>query len=382
MALNKHECINCGKTFSDYFKDTKFCSRNCYNNHRKERSALKVMECPVCGVPFRQKRTYSEFCSVECRVESTRNRVMCECDTCGVIFYRKISEVTKHTKHFCSPECRKTGLGWSEDDTQILIENYGFKPMNEILAMFSGKWNAEAIRRRAGYLGLCESRKWSELEEHLLVEYYSVVSIQELQEMIGTRTRSAILGKARQLGLFSHYYVSRNYTPDDDAFIIGNYLSMSNEEIAVELGRTESGISQRLYKLGLHRPTEICGYKHLRNYIRSRIVPWRDEYLLSKNYTCELTGSYRNVVLHHIRGFNLILQEALDLSGIEFYDDISKYSQDQLDTLFEEYVRLQDRYNQFICISEDVHKSFHGIYGYGNNTEEQWSDFVKQYYTC
>jgi archaellum biogenesis protein FlaJ (TadC family) len=31
------------------------------------------------------------------------------------------------------------------------------------------------------------------------------------------------------------------------------------------------------------------------------------------------------------------------------------------------------------CLKEDIHKLFHKYYGYGNNTMEQWNEFVKKY---
>lgn len=33
-----------------------------------------------------------------------------------------------------------------------------------------------------------------------------------------------------------------------------------------------------------------------------------------------------------------------------------------------------------ICITEHIHIKFHHLYGYGNNTKEQWNDFLEKYY--
>lgn len=94
----------------------------------------------------------------------------------------------------------------------------------------------------------------------------------------------------------------------------------------------------------------------------------------------QLQAKKSNIVVHHIRSLNLILSEAIENIQFPIYEDMSKYSTKQLDNLFNEYMNLQDYYNQYICINEDVHKHFHRIYGCGNNTKEQWDNFIKNNY--
>ena len=52
----------------------------------------------------------------------------------------------------------------------------------------------------------------------------------------------------------------------------------------------------------------------------------------------------------------------------------------ELDKIFNTFYSLQESYKNYICLTESVHKQFHAIYGYGNNTEEQWNEFVNKYY--
>ena len=56
------------------------------------------------------------------------------------------------------------------------------------------------------------------------------------------------------------------------------------------------------------------------------------------------------------------------------------YTDEQLSFLVDEFLKLQDKYDACICITEDSHKQFHSIYGYGSNTREQWDEFVELYY--
>lgn len=68
------------------------------------------------------------------------------------------------------------------------------------------------------------------------------------------------------------------------------------------------------------------------------------------NYTCQLTGdrnSHHNV--HHLNGFDKFVEQRLD------------------------------KHNA-ITLSEDIHKEFHQLYGYGDNTKEQFYEFVDMLY--
>ena len=60
---------------------------------------------------------------------------------------------------------------------------------------------------------------------------------------------------------------------------------------------------------------------------------------------CEITGSNKNLVIHHLESYNIHPELGADP-------------------------------NNMVRITEDIHKEFHSIYGYGNNTREQWNEFI------
>lgn len=345
--------------------------------HRIKTKRSKMVKCPVCGKYFMQTRTTSTFCSVDCRIESTRISIECQCDNCGKIFKRKRSEYINNKKHYCSESCKRSAMWWSNEDDNVLREYYGVIPTRDIIPMLSTDRDVYSIRRRAQHIDLSSSRKWTNEEVDVLVHNYDKIPMGELQLLLPNRSRFSIIGQARCQGLFSYFYYNHNYSDDENEYLRLNYIIEDNETLAEKLGRSKSGIAQHLRCLGLFRPTEISGYKTLSNYIRSRLTPWRDQYRKSNNYTCAITGERSNVVVHHIRGFNLLLAEAIENAGVELHDDISEYSQTELDNIFAEYMFLQDSYGQVICIAEHLHKEFHSIYGYGGNTESQWVDFIK-----
>ena len=381
MGKYIHICKMCGKEFSDNYNNTHFCSRCCYDTFRKQNSKLKNVVCPICGKIFHQKTKNQIFCSVECRAKSTEKRVECTCDYCGKRFERKISEVEKNKHHYCSKECKENAMFWNFDDTEILKENFSKMSYKEMINIFSEPKTIDEIKRRAVYLGLTSSREWSDEEIKILIDNYSTKPMEEVQKLLPNRTKSSILGQAKIQNIKSFFYLNNIYSEEENKYIVENYLEKSNEEIGEYLGRSPNGIAQHLYSLGLYRPIEIKGYDNLSTYIRKRLTPWKNKVKKDNNCTCCLTGEKNNIVVHHIRGFNLIFNEVVNILDFPIYTDMSEYTQKQLDDFFNMFLSVQAYYNDYVCITENIHKQFHGIYGYGNNTKEQWEEFVNKYYT-
>lgn len=71
------------------------------------------------------------------------------------------------------------------------------------------------------------------------------------------------------------------------------------------------------------------------------------EVLKRDNYTCQVTGKRgKDLVVHHLYSYN-------------------------------KYPCLRIVMENGITISKEVHKEFHSIYGYGDNTLEQWNEFIE-----
>lgn len=380
MSKYVHKCQMCGEEFVNDYKDAKFCSRQCYENFRQENRKLKNRQCPICGKDFQPSYFGQIFCGVKCRVISTENKVECTCGYCGKIFQRIKSEVDKNKHHYCSEDCKKKAMWWSEEDTEILRENYGKISYNQMVNLFSNPKSVDEIRRRAIYIGLTSSRNWSEDEKKILIDNYPNKPFNEILTLLPNRTESSIRGQAKTLNLKSFYYLSRKYTQEEEDYLRSNYLLKTNRELAEYLNRNENGIAQHLLILKLYRPHERRGYNDLAEYIRGRLLPWTKQIKRDNNFTCALTGKKSNIIIHHIRGFNLILNEAIAEINFPIYENVSDYSGDQLNQIFDTFYHLQETYKNYICLNESVHKQFHSIYGYGNNTKEQWEEFVNTYY--
>lgn len=375
-------CECCGKQFSSFKSSSnsrKYCSRDCYNKQRSKMIKYDTKQCPVCNTIF---KTYSHdqiYCSSECCGKSQRKRFECLCSYCGKPFEKKLCE--KSENNYCSILCRKLDQQWNSEDVIILEKNYGKIPTKEITPLLSKPYSETAIKSEAGRRDLCKSRLWSQEEINILVNMYPNNNMSEVLNALPNRTLPSIMGKVRHLGLTSYYYNQRIYSEEDEEFLRNNYLTMDNDELGKCLSRNPNAIQQRLLILDLHRPLDLKAtcYKNIAMYIRAQNATWRNHIFQKNNYTCYLSNKERDVVIHHCRGFNLLLQESMDILNFEIKDDFDTYEVSELDKLYDCFSELQDGYGEYVCINKDIHKLFHDNYGYGNNTMQQWIDFEGKY---
>ena len=122
------------------------------------------------------------------------------------------------------------------------------------------------------------------------------------------------------------------------------------------------------------------GITPISTYLRVLNEQWFKDCKQQTNYTCELTGKVGgNLHTHHLKAFNTIVLEAHELYNIEIHEIIGEYTQEELHKL-EEYVASWHKDNSnAVVLCEVVHDLFHNLYGYGNNTKEQFEEFKQRY---
>jgi hypothetical protein len=372
-------CIVCGKEFliTKAFSKQKYCSKECDSIRQRK---YEDIECPICKKIFHPKSETTIFCSNECKFEYYKDRVKCTCAYCGKELERKKSEYDKNKLHYCDQICHYLDIAWSEHDNRILRKNYGKISNKDILPLLDKEYTEKALRSEAGRLGLYNDKcHWTKSETQILLDHYSTTPMKKMMELLPNRTRASIFGKAKKYNILSYHYINTRYSNEEDIFLISNYLKMDNKQLAICLNRTESGISQHLWVLGLIRPKEKQNYETLSKYVRAKLTVWKNKVKEAYNWTCCLTGKRSNIILHHCRGFNLLLSETIDDLNFTIKDNLDDYTQQELDEFVEYFLYLQEYYGEYCCITEQIHKLFHGIYGYGNNTIEQWNEFVEDY---
>lgn len=121
------------------------------------------------------------------------------------------------------------------------------------------------------------------------------------------------------------------------------------------------------------------GKAEIKSWLFTQIATWKQQVLVINDYTCNVTkqrGGKLNV--HHLKGFNTIVDEAHTINNIEIKQLLTDYTKKELDILLK-YVKSQHTLEEGVVLCEEVHRLFHKIYGYGDNTLEQYEEFKQRY---
>lgn len=328
-------CEYCGKEYkiTKAFEHTqRFCSKNCYYSHINNHKKRYLFKCLICGKEFTTRYSTQKYCSKACSGIAQRKRSACVCDYCGQTFERINSEVAHNKRHYCSKECMTSDMFWNPKDLEVLRNNYGKIENKEIQLLLSKYWTINAIKRKAQQIGVGKDRRWSREEEVILIQNYHTKSMSEIRNLLCGRSLSSILGKARVLNLKSKQYIESHYSDKDVQYLTENYLFLSDEELSqnLEFYHSPKSIHLKLYNMGFTRQQEIQknGYRDLNRFIRQRLSVWKQQVKELHNYTCCVTGSHSDIVVHHCRGFNLLMEETIDALNFQIKDSFSEYTDD------------------------------------------------------
>lgn len=263
---------------------------------------------------------------------------------------------------------------WNEKDIEILKENYSFGNVKNISELLDNKFTYRAIISKANKLNLKSRTYWSDDEIETLQTYYPIKPPIEMLELLPNRNIKTIIMKACELNIKN--IVSKNlwFSEDSIEFIKNNWKLMTDEDMGNVLNRTRHAICDKRCQLGLLRVSEESSYENLSEFVRRNNLDWKKESIKHSNYKCVITGE-RFDEIHHIHGVNLILNEVLLHLNIEIKSKIDDYSDLELASILYYFRLFQSRYPLGVCLKGDIHSEFHGLYGFGNNTLEQWNEF-------
>jgi len=116
----------------------------------------------------------------------------------------------------------------------------------------------------------------------------------------------------------------------------------------------------------------------LPEFLRGKIDSWKKDSLIFYNNRCILTGETQNIEVHHIYNFHKILIDVLNILGYSLYDNISKYTYEELERMRIKCIELHYKYGLGAPITRRIHRLFHFFYG-NDNMPEQFEEFKQKW---
>lgn len=116
--------------------------------------------------------------------------------------------------------------------------------------------------------------------------------------------------------------------------------------------------------------------------VRDRLDPWKRQIRRKYNNTCPITGETGDdIVVHHLFSLNQIfMQTTQQLSlNCSMSDVINLDANPEYINVITDIINKHDL-TMGIVISTEIHKQFHYEYGYGNNTPQQFDEFLQNHF--
>lgn len=120
------------------------------------------------------------------------------------------------------------------------------------------------------------------------------------------------------------------------------------------------------------------GVSFLYDYLKSYLSEWKKESMRVSGYKCIITKKSGNFIIHHLKSYNLIINEIEDELKINTSKTILDFNEKEVENIKE--ICLNKHFELLgVCLRPDIHLLFHKLYKYGNNTPEQFEEFKKRY---
>lgn len=113
--------------------------------------------------------------------------------------------------------------------------------------------------------------------------------------------------------------------------------------------------------------------------LRKILKDWKINVAKKYNFSCCLTKTKKDCVVHHLIPFMQIVKSSCEELGLELHKKIKDYTPNELKKL-EQLVLQKHTLDIGVLLQRKVHTKFHTIYGKVGNTKEQFEEFAKKYY--
>lgn len=272
------------------------------------------------------------------------------------------------------------GLYTSEEDAMITSVYLASekqcisKNLSQLISDKMPHRTLSSVLNRVNSLGLRTRENWSDEDDQFLIENYYTMTTAELAEKLG-RTSEAVYNRIRKFGLRGA--PMSMYTDTDKRYVAEHYLTMSDDEIGAVLHRRGQNIKEFRRKFGLYKPKPENVIYSFQQYIHRHNNEWKGLSAKKCDYKCVISGGVFHAI-HHLYGRSLIVKEVLENHPEYKGVNINEVSDDEKQSILKLYMEVQSKYPLGVCLREDYHIQFHRMYGYGNNTPDQFYEYIKK----
>lgn len=269
---------------------------------------------------------------------------------------------------------------YTAEEDRTIIEMFGSGCTDtEIAACLSGR-SPTAIKCRRIKLGCFERTMWTAEESELFEQLYPALPLTDVLQFFPGRSRDALIAHGTKFGIKA-WMPYTTYSDNDLQFIREHYLTMSDAEMGEILNHSRASIKNRRNALGCHRiDGGASNYDDVSLYVRRHNQDWKVASMRQCDFKCIVSGE-RFSAIHHLQSQNTILQDTLTSLGLNKYTfNINQLTPDEKQEFLNAFYAEQAKYPLGVCLRQDIHQRFHTMYGFGDNTPEQFLEFLSVEY--
>ena len=295
---------------------------------------------------------------------------------------KKIPGVSKQsiTSLMSSRKIKMKSHFWSEEEMKYLKYHYMTDSLDDLFNHYNGKYTKDAIQTKA--LKKFKYRKddtWTENEDKILIDNYSYKPLSEVMKLLPNRSKNAIINHARKFNIFGYGKLSQQWTADEIKYIVDNWETTTDKQMAKDMKHTVRAVKCRRTELGFYRQNRgFKTYDCLNKFLRGQIQDWKTESMKRCSYQCVLTGS-KDFEIHHLYPVNRIIEDIFKKYNLVQKENYQDYTQEEIDEILEKFKYEQSLHPYGVCVEKSLHTLFHHIYGKYNISEEQWNQFVNDF---
>lgn len=344
-------CNKCGESKSlDSFEKSSSCKDGyrgtCKECVKKRKNKTHKLTCQFCGEEFYNAKKKAKFCSSTCQGLSRKKRVLVKCSFCGKDVETIESKVKKHELLYCNQTCRtehlKELMKGENNPNYTGVKKVYVRKLHDCTCEQCGKSFKSPLKSRRFCSHKCSSDSIRTIED------------------IPCKHCGKVFRPQKSTQVFCSIKCRQEASVDKTKTVTYK-CEVCNKEVTTWVSQTKNkehlfcsveckNKGNTLFYKGKNSPL----YNHdkpLEERLTERkyeeYYEWRKQVYERDNYTCQCCGESKggNLTAHHLDGYNWCEEGRTDV-------------------------------NNGITLCEPCHTEFHMAHGYGDNTKEQYIDFI------